>query len=145
MTNDTKESVATVGGGANWPERDASVSAQPAPDTIQNFIDEQRWRPIEEFLPKSGTYLLKGEGFVWEDFWRECANGDAYWEDSGDFTPTHFRPMPTGTPADVIQIAIDALQKLARLGNGENLGNSTGNVMAQEALAEIEAKIGEAK
>lgn len=34
-------------------------------------------------------------------------------------------------------IAIEALEKLSRLGNGEQLGNSDGNVMAQRALSRI--------
>lgn len=33
--------------------------------------------------------------------------------------------------------AVASLQRLARLGNGDRLGNSDGNVMAQAALREI--------
>jgi len=35
MTNDTKETVATVGGGSNLQDTGASNPAKPAPDTIQ--------------------------------------------------------------------------------------------------------------
>lgn len=34
--------------------------------------------------------------------------------------------------------AVEALEKLARLGNGDRYGNSDGNIIAQEALAKLE-------
>ena len=42
---------------------------------------------------------------------------------------------PDQQAIDDVKLLRAALNKLARLGNGENYGNSVGNVMAQEALA----------
>jgi hypothetical protein len=36
-----------------------------------------------------------------------------------------------------LSVAEEALEKLAKLGNGDRYGNSAGNTMAQEALAKI--------
>lgn len=41
------------------------------------------------------------------------------------------------------QETVAALEKLARLGNGDSYGNSNGNVIAQAALAKIKALGGE--
>ena len=41
---------------------------------------------------------------------------------------------------DVNQELLAALEKLARLGNGERYGNSEGNVIAQAAIAKGELK-----
>lgn len=41
-----------------------------------------------------------------------------------------------------LEIAMEALDELARLGNAPNLGNSHGNIMAQQALESIK-KVGE--
>lgn len=73
------------------------------PTEIREIIAANRWRPIEGFPKIAGTYLLKGEGFVWEDFWRETATGDAYWEDQGDIEPTHYMAMPTDELADIAE------------------------------------------
>jgi hypothetical protein len=52
----------------------------------------------------------------------------------------------TGELADRIEAmtaklakAVEALDRLARLGNGDRYGNSEGNVIAQTAIAEIKA------
>ena len=39
-----------------------------------------------------------------------------------------------------LSIAVDALKELSCLGNGDQPGNSTGNRIAQETLAQIEEK-----
>lgn len=39
------------------------------------------------------------------------------------------------------KLALDALDKLARLGNGDCIGNSTGNTIAAQAAAEIRAAL----
>lgn len=39
------------------------------------------------------------------------------------------------TDKQVMQMALEALEKLARLGNGDQYGNSEGNMIAQAALA----------
>jgi hypothetical protein len=36
--------------------------------------------------------------------------------------------------------AVDALEKLARLGNGDRYGNSDGNMIARAALAELRGR-----
>ena len=46
-------------------------------------------------------------------------------------TPLFTRPMPA---QDVTEL-VDALEKLARLGNGEHYGNSDGNMIARDALS----------
>lgn len=40
---------------------------------------------------------------------------------------------------DQIDIAVKALEQLSKLGNGEQLGNSDGNVIAQKALEQMES------
>ena len=55
-------------------------------------------------------------------------------------------PNPGARPDTLARMAeamLAALDALAKLGNGDSYGNSTGNVMAQEVLAEC-AKIAEA-
>ena len=61
---------------------------------IAELEERYRWKPIESFPKKGGHYWLYGEGFQWQDFWRECANGDAYWEECGDIEPSHWRESP---------------------------------------------------
>ena len=52
--------------------------------------------------------------------------------DDGEFpVPLYTRPMPA---QDVTEL-VDALEKLARLGNGEHYGNSDGNMIARDALS----------
>lgn len=45
------------------------------------------------------------------------------------------RSTPDQQAIDDVKLLRAAMNKLARLGNGERYGNSVGNVMAQEALA----------
>ena len=52
--------------------------------------------------------------------------------DDGEFpVPLFTRPMPA---QDVTEL-VEALEKLARLGNGEHYGNSDGNMIARTALS----------
>jgi hypothetical protein len=117
-------------------------------DTIQNFIDEQRWRDISE-SPKEGWILARGKESAYANC-RVVLRSDEtdkgydvnYYDDEMDYIEDasfiNFRPIPTDTPADVMQIAIDALRRI-------NEEQSCGNYNAQEALAQIEARIGETK
>ena len=52
-------------------------------------------------------------------------------EHSAGMKPLFTRPMPA---QDVTELA-EALEKLARLGNGEHYGNSDGNMIARDALS----------
>ena len=91
-------------------------------DTIQTFIDEQRWRDISE-APRDGTQVF---GKCGNDYalieWENLGFGTGYWHlanygkdvELREWNPTHFRPIPTDTPADVMQIAIDALREVAK-------------------------------
>jgi len=54
---------------------------------------DSAWLDIKDFPAKGGAYLLKGDGFVWEDFWRETSTGDAYWEEEAEVEPTHYMPV----------------------------------------------------
>lgn len=47
-----------------------------------------------------------------------------------------------GNAGAVIRVLVEALEKLSRLGNGNRLGNSDGNVMAQQALTRAEQLAG---
>ena len=40
--------------------------------------------------------------------------------------------------ADIVDELVEALERLARLGNGDNYGNSIGNEIARTALAKLE-------
>ena len=40
--------------------------------------------------------------------------------------------------ADIVDELVEALERLARLGNGNNYGNSIGNEIARAALAKLE-------
>lgn len=49
--------------------------------------------------------------------------------------------VDTDTPyirADIVDELVEALERLARLGNGNNYGNSIGNEIARAALAKLE-------
>ena len=52
-------------------------------------------------------------------------------EHSAGMKPLFTRPMPAH---DVTEL-VDALEKLARLGNGDQYGNSDGNMIARDALS----------
>jgi hypothetical protein len=150
MTNDTKNPLATVGGGSNWQD---VIPAKPAPDTIQNFIDEQRWRDISEAPETKGaTFLVKTEQRQvviggYDRLGYPYTSGKINYSDRSNDN-THFLPIPTDTPAVVMQIAIDALREVAT----ETVDScdliairTTASYKAEAALAQIEAKIGEAK
>lgn len=44
---------------------------------------------------------------------------------------------------EALKMAIEALEKLARLGNGDSYGNSDGNCIAISALKAIDAQLQE--
>ena len=48
-------------------------------------------------------------------------------------------PSPVA-PQGPTEVLVEALEKLARLGNGDRYGNSDGNIIAQEALSRYKAE-----
>ena len=64
---------------------------------------------------------------IWFDI-EECSAGPVQFSD--DEIP-YIR-------ADIVDELVEALERLARLGNGDNYGNSIGNEIARAALAKLE-------
>jgi hypothetical protein len=137
-------------------------------DTIQNFIDELRWRPIEE-APSDGTSILariiglhpdSGKPYQGTivDFNEDLGlfidetMQDQLYDDGEDYEMSssqvewckslaEWKPLPqTDTAADVMQIAINALRWYAGDTTEYLFGNGG---VAKDALAQIEARIGE--
>ncbi len=52
-----------------------------------------------------------------------------------DAIPRKLQPEHLVSESLKMQLFVDALRKLACLGNGKHLGNSEGNIIAQRALA----------
>ena len=59
---------------------------------------------------------------------------------SSDFGPEFIDHWNTRTEDKEKAELVDALEKLARLGNGESYGNSDGNIIAIEALAKVKGE-----
>lgn len=76
---------------------------------------------------------------------RVCPSGDCesvqrQWEESSEYLDLYAAPQPVSY--DAVRGLVEALEVLAKLGNGEHYGNSDGNVIAQMALAAYRAAMG---
>lgn len=124
---------------------------------LEEKLSKLGWQPIES-APRDGRMLLL-YGLANRD------NGEAGFESSSNFTvegqweegiwtfhfgtiePTHWMPISSPTHdttkllADMVIELVGALENLARLGNGDEYGNSEGNIIAKQALQSVTDKV----
>lgn len=108
---------------------------------LTKLIEDNKERPIAE-APTPNVDLLCRCGdslellrYIDKNHMRNNESGwfEAY-SLQGKYKPTHFRPLPDDRLALVCEALMKGLEHLSCLGNGKELGNSVGNLIAQQTL-----------